>query len=133
MDGSNNIYIADSGSNAVRVVWAGNGTIATVAGNGTAGACPLASGATTVPARRGGCLNYPTGVALTNHTGQSQVYIADALNNRVVLLWNDTLRLVAGELIVSSPPVTLATLAVLFPDAMQETGRMASTATAASR
>ena len=73
LDTNGNLFIADSQNNRVRKV-AVNGTITTVAGNGTAG-----FNADNIPAT-GSELNYPTGVAVdvTNN-----LFIADYSNQRI--------------------------------------------------
>jgi DNA-binding CsgD family transcriptional regulator/sugar lactone lactonase YvrE len=66
IDATENLYIADSGNNRVRMIDV-NGVIRTVAGNGDAAE-----------------LNGPTGLALDASSGT--LYIADTANNRVVRL-----------------------------------------------
>ena len=73
LDGSGNLYIADTGNNRIRKVNA-SGVISTVAGNGTAGftgdgGSPLTAG-----------LNAPQGVAVD---AVGNVYISDTGNNRI--------------------------------------------------
>ena len=72
VDSSGNIYIADSGNNRIRKI--SNGTITTVAGNGTAGYTGDNGTATAAE------LNNPTGVAVDS---AGNIYIADANNNVV--------------------------------------------------
>ena len=71
-DSSGNMYIADSGNNRIRKI--SNGTITTVAGNGTAGYTGDKGAATSAE------LNNPTGVAVDS---AGNIYIADT-NNHVV-------------------------------------------------
>ncbi len=73
VDGTGNIFIADTNNQRIRQVSAATGNIATLAGTGTAGynGDGPAIGAT---------LNYPTGVAVD---GPGNVYIADQNNQRV--------------------------------------------------
>ena len=73
-DGSQNIYIADSGNHRIRRVDAKTGTIATVAGNGVEGSSSEGVSAVT------SSLAYPSGIALD---GNGNFYIADTLNHRV--------------------------------------------------
>jgi uncharacterized protein (TIGR03437 family) len=72
-DSAGNLYIADAGNHRIRKVNSA-GTITTVAGNGSAGFSGDGSLATSAS------LNYPRGVAVD---GAGNVYIADALNNRI--------------------------------------------------
>src|SRR5579863_3326868 len=72
IDSSGNMYIADSGNNRIRKI--SNGTITTVAGNGTAGYTGDKGAATSAE------LNNPTGVAVDS---AGNIYIADT-NNHVV-------------------------------------------------
>ena len=73
-DGSQNIYIADSGNHRIRRVDAKTGTIATVAGNGVEDSS--SEGVSAVASS----LAYPSGIALD---GNGNFYIADTLNHRV--------------------------------------------------
>ncbi|HLX42284.1 MAG TPA: hypothetical protein VKR43_02570 [Bryobacteraceae bacterium] len=70
VDSSGNIYIADSGNNRIRKI--SNGTITTVAGNGTAGYTGDKAAATAAE------LNNPTGIAIDS---SGNLYIADTNNN----------------------------------------------------
>ena len=74
MDGSGNLYIADSGNNRVRKVDTATGVITTVAGTGTGG-----FSGDDGPAAAAG-LNFPLGLAVD---GSGNLYIADSNNNRV--------------------------------------------------
>ncbi len=73
LDGSGNLYIADSQNHRIRKV-ATNGVITTVAGTGTAGYGGDGTAATAAN------LNNPVGVAVD---GLGNLYIADALNHRI--------------------------------------------------
>ena len=89
-DAANNLFIADSGNNAVRKVNASTAIISTVAGNGTAGysgdSGPAASA----------LLNNPEGLAVDS---AGNVYIADINNNAVRAINAITLSIstVAGD------------------------------------
>ena len=73
VDGSGNLYVADSQNNRVRKVTPA-GSITTVAGTGTAGYSGDGGSAT------GAKLNYPAGVAVD---GSGNLYIADQGNHRI--------------------------------------------------
>lgn len=92
VDGAGNLFIADSHHNRVREVFATGakaGTIATVAGDGSAGYDATATVATATS------LNQPGGVAID---GAGNLYIADTNNNviRQVNLTTGAIRTVAG-------------------------------------
>ena len=72
IDGSGNLYIADTGNNVVRKVVSSTGIITTIAGNGTAGYSGDGSAATSAE------LNGVSGLALD---GSGNIYIADTGNN----------------------------------------------------
>ncbi|MBI2355311.1 MAG: hypothetical protein HYV06_09830, partial [Deltaproteobacteria bacterium] len=74
LDSAGNLYIADSGNLRIREVEAENGTITTVAGNGSIGFSVDGSAATAAG------LNLPRGVALDS---AGNLYIADDLNHRI--------------------------------------------------
>ena len=74
VDGSGNVYIADSENNRIRMVTASTGVISTVAGTGTAGYSGDGGAATSAK------LNAPSGVAVDN---SGNIYIADCYNNRI--------------------------------------------------
>jgi trimeric autotransporter adhesin len=81
IDGSGNIYIADSANNRIRMVTKSTGIISTVAGTGSSGYSGdggLATSAT---------LNYPRGVAVD---ASGNVYIADTYNNRIRMVTKNT-------------------------------------------
>jgi YD repeat-containing protein len=72
VDGSGNIYFADTGNNVVRMMVASTGIISTVAGNGNAGYNGDGGSGTSAE------LNYPQNVAVD---GSGNIYIADTNNN----------------------------------------------------
>ena len=74
LDGSGNLYIADSGNHRIRKVDATTGIISTVAGTGTSGFG--GDGGAPASAR----LSFPEGVALD---GSGNLYIADSGNHRI--------------------------------------------------
>jgi sugar lactone lactonase YvrE len=86
VDGSGNLYIADTGNNRIRRLAALSGIISTVAGNGTTGFSGDGGPATTAT------LAAPSGVALDS---AGNLYIADSLNNRVR-------KIVAGTGVIST-------------------------------
>ncbi|HTB12228.1 MAG TPA: hypothetical protein VK752_11680 [Bryobacteraceae bacterium] len=88
VDSSGNLYIADSGNNRVRKVT--NGTITTIAGNGTAGFTGDNSGNGATNAE----LNDPVGVAVDS---SGNVYVADYANNRIRKISNGVITTVAGN------------------------------------
>lgn len=87
-DSAGNVYIADWGNNRIRKI-ASDGTISTVAGNGTSGYSGDGGLATAAQ------LNYPSGVAVD---GVGNLYIADSHNNRIRKVdGNGILSTVAGN------------------------------------
>jgi sugar lactone lactonase YvrE len=76
IDAAGNLYIGDTLNNRVRILFA-DGTIGTVAGNGTAGSSGDGGPAT------GAKLNFPNTIA-AGHSGA--LYVADAFNQRIRLL-----------------------------------------------
>ena len=80
VDGSGDLFIADSGNNAVRKV--GTGVITTVAGNGTRGYSGDGGAATSAE------LNFPAGVAVD---ASGNLFIADENNNCVRRVGTDGL------------------------------------------
>ncbi|MFL6451826.1 MAG: Ig-like domain repeat protein [Bryobacteraceae bacterium] len=74
VDGSGNIYIADTGNGRIRKVSADTGVIITVAGNGSYGYSGDGGPATSAS------LIYPRGVAVD---GSGNIYIADTENHRI--------------------------------------------------
>jgi RHS repeat-associated protein len=89
LDGSGNLYIADTSNNVIREVTASTGDIATIAGNGTSGYSGDGGKATSAE------LSTPEGVALDL---SANIYVAD-LNNLVV-------REVGGPNQKSTPTIT---------------------------
>src|ERR1700690_1442983 len=85
VDSSGNLYIADTGNSRIREVT--NGTITTVAGNGTAGY--TGDGITATLAE----INRPDGVAVVG----GNLYIADTSNSRVRKVASGTITTVAGN------------------------------------
>ena len=86
VDRSGNLYIGDSTNNRVRMV--SNGTITTVAGNGTAGYKGDKGSATTAQ------LNAPAGVAVDS---SGNLYIADTGNNVIRKVAGGTITTFAGN------------------------------------
>lgn len=86
VDQTGNVYIADANNNRVRMV--SGGTIATVAGNGTAGFNGDNISATAAQ------LNNPYGVAKDT---AGHLYIADVNNNRIRMVSGGTITTVAGN------------------------------------
>ena len=107
-DGAGNIYIADTGNSAIRVVNTGTaavivagitiqpGTIATVAGNGTA-CTDTSSGCGDAGPATSAELNFPSGVSLD---ATSDIFIADTFSNaiREVNATTGVIQTVAGTL-----------------------------------
>jgi uncharacterized repeat protein (TIGR01451 family) len=88
VDGSGNVYIADSQNSVVRKVSTA-GVIGTAAGNGTAGYAGDSGSATLAK------LNFPSGVAVT---ASGTLYIADSDNSRVRQVTSSgTITTVAGN------------------------------------
>ncbi len=72
VDAENNIYIADSGNNVIRMISISTGEVSTVAGNGAAGYSGDGGNATEAE------LSNPLGVALDSN---GNIYIADSQNS----------------------------------------------------
>jgi hypothetical protein len=92
LDGSGNLYIADSDDNRVRMVDANTHTITTVAGDGAVCGAPLAGcgdGGNATDAH----LSHPVGVAV--HGGD--LYIADRDDSRIRKVHAGTISTVAGD------------------------------------
>jgi sugar lactone lactonase YvrE len=85
VDGKGNVYIADTVNNRVREVR--NGTITTIAGNGTPGFSGDNGPATAAE------LQDPEGLAVD---GNGNLYIADTFNSRVREVRNGTITTIAG-------------------------------------
>jgi trimeric autotransporter adhesin len=100
IDGSGNLYIADSNNNVVRLVTAA-GIMTTVVGNGTPGFGGDGGPATSA------ILNGPHGVALD---GPGNFYISDEGNNRVRQVTTP-----AGSVFFPTTPVTSTSAAVAIP------------------
>jgi hypothetical protein len=86
VDSAGNLYVADSGNSRIRKVT--NGTIATVAGNGTQGFSGDNGVATSAQ------LNNPFGVAVDSI---GNLYIADSGNSRIRMVSNGVITTVAGN------------------------------------
>jgi trimeric autotransporter adhesin len=81
VDGSGNLYVADTGNNCIRRVMTSTGIITTVAGNGVSG-----SSGDGGPATSAGLMN-PSDVAVD---GSGNIYIADTGNNRIRMVTKST-------------------------------------------
>ncbi len=77
LDGAGNLYIADTGNNAVRVLWAATGIVTTIAGNGIQGDGGDGGPATIAT------LNAPSGVTID---AQGNIFIADTSNHRIRMM-----------------------------------------------
>jgi sugar lactone lactonase YvrE len=90
LDGAGNLYIADTGNNAVREIAASTGVIATVAGNGTPGSAGNGVAATSAE------LDQPQGITVD---ANGNLYIADTSNHliRKVDVLSGILSTVAGN------------------------------------
>jgi trimeric autotransporter adhesin len=86
VDAAGNLYVADSGNNAIRKV--SGGVITTIAGNGTASFSGDNGAATSAT------LSEPLGIALD---AAGNLYIADFGNNRVRMISGGTITTVAGN------------------------------------
>jgi uncharacterized protein (TIGR03437 family) len=101
LDSAGDLYIADTGDNAIRVVNAGNGLISTVAGNGY----PGYGGDTGLAAISQ--LNHPEDVAVDS---KGNVYVADTGNALVRKITTDgNINYLAGLLTPGCDPVTQVT------------------------
>lgn len=99
IDGAGNLYIADTGNNAIRVISAATGAITTIAGNGT----PCAGKTDSVGdgcAANQAVLSGPTGVTLDS---SGNLYIADTYNQRI-----RTVAATSGTVTTSSIITTVA-------------------------
>jgi len=90
VDAANNLYIADTGNNALRLVNIYTGVITTLAGTGTSGY--NGDNQPAVQAR----LNNPRGIALGLTRGGGRIYISDTGNNRARVLFLKTEKRVYG-------------------------------------
>ncbi|MBI4903905.1 MAG: SMP-30/gluconolactonase/LRE family protein [Acidobacteria bacterium] len=119
VDANNNVYFADTGNHRVRKI-AADGTITTVAGNGTAGFA--GDGGPATQAR----LSNPRGVALDRN---GNLYIADSSNQRIRRVdGNGTISTVAGNGSCCSSgdngPATGARLGTPYAVAFDATGNL---------
>jgi uncharacterized protein (TIGR03437 family) len=110
LDSSNNLYIADTGNSAIRMVNT-SGAIVTIAGNGTPGSSGDGGPAT------GAQLYFPSGVAVNG----GNVYIADSQNNAIRLLTPAVAvpKINAGGVVNGasySAPVVPGSIAAVFGD-----------------
>jgi signal peptidase I len=88
VDGSGNVYVADTANNRIRKINGSTGVITTIAGGGTGNtACTFSGTATSVT------LSAPRGVAVTSG---GTVYIADTGNNCIRKVSGTTISQVAG-------------------------------------
>jgi sugar lactone lactonase YvrE len=74
LDGAGNLYIADTGNNVIRKIWAANGIITTVVGSGAPGGSGDGG-----PASQA-LLNSPQGISVDP---AGNLYIADTYNHRI--------------------------------------------------
>jgi RHS repeat-associated protein len=95
VDGSGNIYIADTSDNRIREVMVSENTIATIAGTGNSGYNGDNINAKTAE------LNLPSSVAVD---GRGNVYIADTSNNRIREVAGGIITPVAGSSTACSSP-----------------------------
>ena len=90
LDGSGNLYIADTDNNVIRMV-SKIGTITTVAGNGTPGYAGDGAKISTITTE----FNHPKGVAVDS---SGNLYIADTNNSRIRIITPDgTINTIAGN------------------------------------
>ncbi len=90
VDGSGNIFIADTGNALIREVTASNGVIQTVAGSAALGAGYSGDGGPATSAQ----LNFPAGVFLD---ASGDIFIADAMNSAIREVVGGTINTVAGN------------------------------------
>ncbi|MFP5236427.1 MAG: Ig-like domain repeat protein [Acidobacteriota bacterium] len=88
VDASNNIYIADTHNQRIRMVAASSGIIGTIAGTGVAGFSGDGSAATAAE------LDLPTAIAVDS---KGNVFIADTNNNRIREISGGKISTVAGD------------------------------------
>jgi uncharacterized protein (TIGR03437 family) len=117
LDSTGNLYIADSGNYRVRRVT--NGTITTIAGNGTAGLSGNGGPATAAS------LNAPEGVAVDS---AGNLYIADVWNGQIRMVSGGTITTVAGTgasgFSGEGGPATTASLYYPFGVAVDSSGNL---------
>ncbi|MGQ0826601.1 MAG: hypothetical protein ACT4OX_16505 [Actinomycetota bacterium] len=77
IDSSGNVFFADWANHRIRLYIAATGTIATVAGTGTAGG--LGDGGAATAAQ----LSSPEGIAISEAGGVATIFVADTANNKV--------------------------------------------------
>ena len=119
VDSAGNLYIADTGNSRIRKVSVANGTITTVAGNGTSGFTGDGSSATSAE------LNRPVGVAVDS---AGNLYIADTGNNRIRKVSNGVITTIAGSgaqgYSGDGGPATIAALSVPTGVAVDSAGNV---------
>jgi trimeric autotransporter adhesin len=86
MDGAGNLYIADTGNNALRIVNSHDGKISTMAGTGAGGYNGDLQPAVTAQ------LNAPSGVAAPEVKDGGSIYVSDTVNNRVRRMYLETVK-----------------------------------------
>ncbi len=79
IDGAGNLYIADTGNNVIRVIWAATGIITTIAGTGPGS---VGAGGDGGPATSA-ALTQPWGVTVDAH---GDIFIADTFNHRIRMI-----------------------------------------------
>ena len=107
VDGSNNIFIADTGNEVIREVSASNGNIQTVAGNNAAGAGYSGDGGPATSAQ----LDFPEAAFLDS---SGNIFIADSYNNLIRVVNTTTATIVIAG--VSIPPGDIQTVAGSYYD-----------------
>jgi hypothetical protein len=103
VDAKNNTYVADTGNHRIRIIWAVNGSIDTIAGTGGFGySCD------DVPATNS-TLFFPSDLQLD---AENNMYIADTHNNRLRKVWasNNTITTVMGGVTANNIQATAAAL-----------------------
>ncbi|MGA9529721.1 MAG: hypothetical protein WBS24_16530 [Terriglobales bacterium] len=90
VDGSGNIFIADTGNSLIREVTISNGNIQTVAGSVTLGAGYSGDGGAATSAQ----LNFPVGIFLDS---SGDIFIADSANAAIREVVGTTINTVAGN------------------------------------
>jgi large repetitive protein len=117
LDGAGNLYIADTGNHTILEVTAANGTVTTVAGDGTQGFIGDGGQATASE------LNSPSGVTID---ASGNIFIADTGNNRIrrVDAISGIITTVAGGGTGTKGTATGATLSAPYAVAFDTAGEM---------